>query len=379
MSSTQNKKRVTFENDDSRKYKKHQSPVPIDNDNILEIDYIDNSENESPLRLECSIPIEYGQNNEDNVVESVLQQRKLYEIAEQNNRELLKGKQDEIESLDRKITLLRQDLDLAKNTARRLAEKLDSVTRKEKKERESFQRCDEKKNKTIEGLKKENENLREELKREKFTIRVEETGVMERFVAEIKIEGQTFFGMHRTLLLGDGLIYQVLRSAYKNDPQTLKKVHNSPFYGGKLSLFQLREAIRTIGKLPDRVILSVGSLETSTQTSNFEKVVFLLGALFEALYQRGVRELFVMPGVTYPEMPSSRKALNRCLKYDAGKRHEWQYTYLEEIEEMMARDERRDWNAGVVYAFNAVVTEVGRAFQRICVPEYRVEESTSKW
>ena len=68
-----------------------------------------------------------------------------------------------------------------------------------------------------------------------------------------------------------------------------------------------------------------------------------MSAILTTLYQKGTRQIIIVPCITYAEMTESRKKLNAELKTDYSKRNYWKnYRYAVEVEEIMNERNARE-------------------------------------
>ena len=257
------------------------------------------------------------------------------ELQKQINEQNLKMKKDE-----KVITQLTQHND-------NLIEKYV----KEKKLRDELEM---EKRKLLEAL-KISETLNDKLKRKiesgglkkEKQIRLTETNIVAEEIEYLRIEidDETFgeiFRYRDQYIIGDGIAYQTLRSAFQEEKNISEKIRTSKFHGSNIPTRAIYENILKLPTTPTKVILSLADMETSRGNESYDKVKYYITAILTALYVKGTRNITILPCITYENMPENRKKLNYELKNDIGPRNYWNsYEYVTEIEEHMRKDTQR--------------------------------------
>ncbi|KAL6958262.1 hypothetical protein U1Q18_045617 [Sarracenia purpurea var. burkii] len=144
------------------------------------------------------------------------------------------------------------------------------------------------------------------------------TGIRNLGVRQLAIKGGYLYDFGEYTLLGDGLVYQILRTAFKDMPGVISDLTKSPYYGAKISLNKFREALRKLPAVPEKLVVSMGDLDTLAKDANDRKINFYVASIFELLYDRGARDVIMMPAISYSEMSRARSSLNTDLEKNYG-------------------------------------------------------------
>ena len=195
------------------------------------------------------------------------------------------------------------------------------------------------------------------------------------FDKKITINEQTgelfcFIGDH--LLLGDGIVYQMIRSALSEAEKSIgEKIKSHKLYGANLKIQKIGEKLRTYDQLPNNVIPSLADLETRSNEANAFRINFEIATLYEILNSKGVKTIIQLPVTTHNNMTEVQKRLNTDMANYFGTRVATQYKYAKGIEEMMKNELRRTLYASNIYLPNKIVEEI----LNICIKNVNSKKS----
>ena len=191
----------------------------------------------------------------------------------------------------------------------------------------------------------------------------ETTGEDARGFAVVEFDSETLFASDNYLLLGDGMVTGVLRSAVAGGELT-DRLNNSRFYGERITLWKLADLIKSLPYLPDKVILSCGDVDTSSKLRTADQVLSAVQELFAALHAKGVREIAVAPPIMHAEQYPVREDLEAILRNPPKEGLNWNYEYLIEVFEVTSRVRKTEKRGKTHLYTSRDFREIGRIIQQ---------------
>ncbi|KAL6986590.1 hypothetical protein U1Q18_051236 [Sarracenia purpurea var. burkii] len=176
------------------------------------------------------------------------------------------------------------------------------------------------------------------------------------YIDKSKLGEQIIFSIKGYQLIGDGIIHQMIRSAFKDDPETIELLRTSPYVGSGIQTKKLRNNIRNLPTLT-KTLISVGDMETRNYECDDVRLAMEISMLGEMLITKGVERIVMLPMIIHDEMTGPRARIMSFLEKKFTKLLE-QTIYLKEAENIMRQDRRRNITNDRVYVHNEVTDKI---------------------
>ncbi|KAL6978005.1 hypothetical protein U1Q18_050375 [Sarracenia purpurea var. burkii] len=182
------------------------------------------------------------------------------------------------------------------------------------------------------------------------------------FIEKSKFGEQIIFSIKGYQLIGDGIIHQMIRSAFKDDPETIELLRTSPYVGSGIQTKKLRSNIRNLPILA-KTLISVGDMKSRNYECDDVRLAIEISMLGEMLVTKEVEKIVILPMIMHDDMTGPRSRILSFLEKKFTKLVE-QTIYLKEAETIMRQDRRRNITNDRVYLHNEVTNKIHELVSR---------------